>query len=308
MNNSKRTMIALGMVKPDPKNPRQDFEPKLLKELENSIKANGILNPLVVEEMGGGAYLLVDGERRYRAAKNLGLKEVPVTVMESMTDAERLVKRFHLQEQHSNWNHYEKSVAVAELQKFSTLTTDEIANMLGISSFTVAQYFLVSSLSKRTAAEAITRKLPFSWLVQIAATSKSVDGDYAEYRKDLERALFQKIEDRIVTSAREMAKYRVAVQTKGIEVIKKIINDPKYTPNKASYDSGTDNVVDLSNLSKEISAVLTFGRKILIKKVKVIPTRYHDRFVELKAVVDELCDIDHEEDNVMRGRKPTKQK
>jgi ParB/RepB/Spo0J family partition protein len=296
----KTISIPLSDIVPDPKNPRQDFEPKKLSELETSIKANGILNPLVVEETNKtDNYLLVDGERRYRAAKHLGLKEVPVTIMESMSDAERLVKRFHLQEQHSNWNEYEKSVAISQLAKESTENISDLAKMLGISGSLASNYILVSSLSKRTAVMAREKKLPFGWLVQIASTLKLVDDKGLS--SDLEAALFDKIDNKVISSARDMRKYRISIATVGDKIVKKIIEDPKYSPTKATADAGTENIVDYEILSKITSTMTMAMERILIRKTKVIPTRIHNRIASLKKFADKMVDLDHEDDTTNRN-------
>jgi ParB family chromosome partitioning protein len=63
--------------------PRRYFDPEKLEQLKRSIEEHGILEPLIVRPLGGGegaGYQLVAGERRYRAARELGLKEVPVVV------------------------------------------------------------------------------------------------------------------------------------------------------------------------------------------------------------------------------------
>lgn len=61
--------LKLTLIKPDPMQPRQEFDPYDLNLLKKSIASQGILQPLVVEKIkGNGHYILVDGERRYRAA------------------------------------------------------------------------------------------------------------------------------------------------------------------------------------------------------------------------------------------------
>jgi ParB/RepB/Spo0J family partition protein len=298
--NNKRTMVELSKIKPDPKNPRQSFDPKTLSELEASIRANGILNPLVVEEIEKGEYLLVDGERRYRSAKKLGLKEVPVTIMDSMTDAERLVKRFHLQEQHQNWSHYEKSLALVELQKSSDMIESELASTLGISLSTVNRYILISTVSKRVATEVSNRKLPFGWIVGIAGLLKLADD--GGLREDLEEALFDKIDRKVIVKNRELVKYKVAIKSGGDKIVNKIISDPKYSPTKASMDTNTDNVVDIDDLLKAISTASGYAVKLLMKHPKVIPARAHNRIAHFKKLVDELMDIDYEDDGKGRNK------
>lgn len=74
--------VSLDHVRPDPQQPRKRFQQEALQELADSIKANGILQPLIVSPSGGGFYQIIAGERRWRAAKLAGLVKVPVVSRE----------------------------------------------------------------------------------------------------------------------------------------------------------------------------------------------------------------------------------
>src|SRR5258705_8878383 len=73
--------IGIGEIDPNPVQPRRVFEPERLQELANSIKSNGVIQPLVVRP-SGSRYQLVAGERRWRAAKLAGLETVPVVIQD----------------------------------------------------------------------------------------------------------------------------------------------------------------------------------------------------------------------------------
>ena len=74
--------VSLEHVRPDPQQPRKRFQQEALQELADSIKANGILQPLIVSPSGGGFYQIIAGERRWRAAKLAGLNKLPVVSRE----------------------------------------------------------------------------------------------------------------------------------------------------------------------------------------------------------------------------------
>jgi ParB/RepB/Spo0J family partition protein len=78
-------LLPLDQVNPDPQQPRKAFDEAALNELAASIKAEGLINPIVVKPNGKG-YHIVDGERRYRAAKLAGLKEVPSLIRADLKD------------------------------------------------------------------------------------------------------------------------------------------------------------------------------------------------------------------------------
>ena len=71
--------LPISKIKPNPKQPRHSFDENALEELSDSIKQNGILQPLLVRKVGQN-YQIVAGERRYQAAKKAGLKELPVVI------------------------------------------------------------------------------------------------------------------------------------------------------------------------------------------------------------------------------------
>ena len=79
------SVLPISKVKPNPDQPRRAFDENALEELADSIKQNGILQPLLVRKHGK-SYQIVAGERRYQAAKKAGLKEVPVIIREVTDD------------------------------------------------------------------------------------------------------------------------------------------------------------------------------------------------------------------------------
>jgi ParB family chromosome partitioning protein len=81
------TRLPLEQIQLPPSQPRRYFDPAALETLTRSVEENGLLQPLLVRPSGAGQFELVAGERRYRAAKNLGLSEVP-TVIRELSDLE----------------------------------------------------------------------------------------------------------------------------------------------------------------------------------------------------------------------------
>ncbi len=87
LNDAGSIMIPIGDIEPDKNQPRKTFDEAALLELEDSIRAHGVLQPLLVRPMIDGSYKIVAGERRYTAARRAGLTELPC-VVKSLTDAE----------------------------------------------------------------------------------------------------------------------------------------------------------------------------------------------------------------------------
>lgn len=137
--------IETDKIKPNPHQPRKDFNEESLRELANSIREHGILQPLIIskieKETEFGArveYQLIAGERRLRAAQLIGLESVPAIIKNVARDAERLEMAIIENLQRSALNPVETARAYAKLQDVFGLTQREIANRLSKSRETIA--------------------------------------------------------------------------------------------------------------------------------------------------------------------------
>jgi len=128
--------VALGRIVPCPFQPRKDFPSESLRELADSIREQGIVQPLIVREQGAQLELIA-GERRWRAAQLLGLTEVPVIVKEA---DDRAVLELALIEnlQRENLNPVEEAQGYAQLVGQFQLTQEEVATKVGKSRAVVA--------------------------------------------------------------------------------------------------------------------------------------------------------------------------
>ncbi|MEY3481699.1 MAG: hypothetical protein RIQ71_2474 [Verrucomicrobiota bacterium] len=128
--------VALARVVPSPLQPRSNFVPEQLAELVDSIRENGIIQPLIVREVNG-LLELIAGERRWRAAGQAGLKEVPVIVREA-SDLEVLELALVENLQRSDLDPIEEAQAYARLANEFKLKQDDIAKKVGKSRAAVA--------------------------------------------------------------------------------------------------------------------------------------------------------------------------
>ncbi|MBI4135176.1 ParB/RepB/Spo0J family partition protein [Candidatus Uhrbacteria bacterium] len=137
--------VATQSIEVNPKNPRTFFDPDKIKDLERSIAQHGILEPLIVTEKGGGRFELIAGERRLRAARNLGLAKVPVTVRHA-DDLERLELSLIENLQRQDLNSIEEAEGYRELIEAFGLTQEEAARKVGKSRETIANLLRVLEL------------------------------------------------------------------------------------------------------------------------------------------------------------------
>ncbi|MBI4991814.1 MAG: ParB/RepB/Spo0J family partition protein [Candidatus Harrisonbacteria bacterium] len=145
--------IEVDKIRPNPHQPRRDFDEEALKELAGSIREFGLLHPLVVTkhelttEFGTTVeYHLISGERRWRAAKMIGLERVPAIVKKMPTEQERLEMAIIENIQRENLNPIETARAYAKLQDQFGLTQREIAVRVGKSREVVANVIRLLNL------------------------------------------------------------------------------------------------------------------------------------------------------------------
>jgi len=137
--------IDVDKIFENPYQPRKKFDQSSLEDLANSIKEQGILQPLVVTRKGRGEYELVAGERRLKASKIAGFKKVSVIVKE-LSDQKKMEAAFVENIQRENLNTMEEAKTCQNLKDKFDLTTEEIAHSIGKSRETVSNSLRMLSL------------------------------------------------------------------------------------------------------------------------------------------------------------------
>ncbi len=129
--------ISLISIVPSPLQPRKDFASEALQELVDSIRQHGIIQPLIVRQLNGGAHELIAGERRWRAAQEVGLTEVPVIIRKA-TDLEVLELSLIENLQRTDLNPIEEAQGYARLAGEFGMRQEDIALKVGRSRAAVA--------------------------------------------------------------------------------------------------------------------------------------------------------------------------
>lgn len=129
--------LPVDLVRPNPNQPRRDFDAEALLALSESIKARGVLQPIVVRPLHGGAFELVAGERRLRAAKMAGLEEIPA-IVRATEDSERLELALIENMARENLNPIEEARACATLVEDLGVTKEELGRRVGRSRVAVS--------------------------------------------------------------------------------------------------------------------------------------------------------------------------
>lgn len=140
--------VEIDLIKPNPFQPRTDFKELELKELAESIKEHGILQPLIVTQEGDGrSYVLVAGERRLQAARMAGLQAVPV-ILRQVSDQQRLELALIENLQREDLNPLEAAEGYRQLAQDFNLSHSDIAAKVGKSRTAVSNTLRLLNLSK----------------------------------------------------------------------------------------------------------------------------------------------------------------
>jgi ParB family chromosome partitioning protein len=125
------------LLKPNPRQPRQFFNEDDLKELTDSVRQEGVLQPIMIEDAEDGTFYIIAGERRTRASIAAGLEKVPVQ-LRKFSDIRKLEVALIENIQRTDLNPLEEAEAYYKLMEIGNLTQDEVASRVGKNRSTVA--------------------------------------------------------------------------------------------------------------------------------------------------------------------------
>jgi ParB family chromosome partitioning protein len=207
---------AIGQLTPSRFQPRRDFSEAALADLAQSIREQGIVQPIVVVARGasGDAFEIVAGERRWRAAKLAGLDRVPIVVRERASDRELLELALVENLQREDLNALEAAEAYARLREEFHLTQEQIADRVGKERTTVANSLRLLKLSSHVKDRVRSGELSAGHAKALLALS-SVDDQERLAEEIVRRAL----------SVRQAEK-RAATMAAGDRVLKAKRRDP----------------------------------------------------------------------------------
>lgn len=150
VHNNRTTSVAFPLIDIDeieanPYQPRTEFEEEALKELSESIKQQGLIQPITVRKTGHGAYQLISGERRLRASKLAGLTQIPAYIRE-VDDTAMIEMAIVENIQRENLNAIEIAFSFQKLLEECNITQEELSDKVGKKRTTVANYLRLLKL------------------------------------------------------------------------------------------------------------------------------------------------------------------
>ena len=257
--------VPVASIRPNPDQPRRSFDPEELQALTESIAAHGILQPVVVVEDGAG-FILIAGERRVRAATELGLDSVPA-VVRSANDQERLELALVENIQRSDLNALEEARAYRHLIDDFGLTQERVAERVGRS---------------RPAVANTLRILDTAPLVQQSVGDGTISGGHAKALAGLESHSRQE-----VVLATVVARSLSVRQTEGL-----VAASREDGGEPSAEAEGPDIDPDIQHMEAQMREAL--GTKVTIssgrKGGRITITWYDDE--DLGRLVDRLAAVD----------------
>lgn len=248
--------IRITDIKPNSAQPRKIFNEELLSELADSIKEHGVIQPILVRKSGKG-FELVAGERRWRAARKAGLKEIPAIVRD-LTEEQNAFYALIENMQREDLNIVEEAEGILEIIEKYHLTQDEAAKIVGKSRSYVTNALRIIKLPKE---------------VLELVNSKVLSAGHARAIAGLEGEALQ------IEAAEKAAKEGWSVRQIESYTGEKSVH--KKTPRKKSYSKD----IEIRNIEEQISDKI--GTKVLIKgseKKGRLEIQYYSK-AELNSIV-----------------------
>ena len=204
--------IPLQYIYANPDQPRHDFDAEALEELAQSIKEHGVISPITLRKNASNNYMIIAGERRYRASKMAGLETIPAYVR---TAKDEQVMEWALIEniQREDLNAIEIALAYQKLMDDHQLTQEKMADRVGKKRATVANYLRLLKLPAEIQLGIKEKKIDMGHARAILG-SPSPEQQLDIYKKILQNDLSVRKVEELVTNAKQEAKAPKSVQTK----------------------------------------------------------------------------------------------
>ena len=214
--------IPLANIRTNPRQPRKEFDEASLKELASSIQKQGVLQPILVEEIAPGEYSIVAGERRYRASKMAGLETIPALVKD-FTDLQRLEVSLIENIQRENLNPIEEAKAYAYLIQEAGITQEELSSRVGKNRSTISNSMRLLQLTGTMQHDLLSGKFTAGQARALLSVVNPADREIL-YRSVLEKDLSVRATEQLASQFNQGK--RVAYQDKKKRSIKSLPKSP----------------------------------------------------------------------------------
>jgi ParB family transcriptional regulator, chromosome partitioning protein len=299
--------IATDQIGPNPNNPRIYFPPEELERLSQSIDERGILVPVVVWEETEEHYVLIDGERRWRCAKELARPRIPAVVTEKPSDEDNLVQMFNIHMVRESWQDMPTAYALgAVISESGTDSTAELSTLTGLSEERVRRLKHALDLPQEFQEHIEQGRIPlnFFWELKrnvIDPLSRKRPALWAEFEQDeVLRAFAEKRLTNIISDTVSLRDVRPIISYAADDAgepedsspldqtLRELVKNPDFGVQEA-YEDTVMVVVEADKLERRaVTMAKSFQR--LMDKAKDDSERAHVRRVAEK-LIDELNEI-----------------
>lgn len=263
--------VAIKDIEANPWQPRSKFDEEALEELAESIKAIGIIQPITVRSLENGKYQIISGERRFRAAKLIGLKKIPAFVRVA-NDQNMLEMALVENIQREDLDSIEVAISYQRLIEECSLTQENLSDRVGKKRSTISNYL---------------RLLKLPALIQLAIREGKISMGHARALINLEDLEDQQyVFEEAIKS--ELSVRKVEELVRKLQAGEKPGKTPSETESKSTESKEYDELT--SHLSKHFGTKVDFKRNTKGSGKIVIPFTSDEELERIVAILDKLND------------------
>jgi len=160
--------IPVDQIEKNEENPRSEFDEEQIDELAASIRSKGVLVPVTLYQKGKGKYVLLDGERRWRAAKRINLQKVPAWISQDPGTVQNIETMFHIHMERVEWSNVDRVKALEKLMQASGVSDPvELEEMTGVNQSTVIEWQRILDQPAEYRELIYDETLPFNFFTEL---------------------------------------------------------------------------------------------------------------------------------------------
>jgi ParB family transcriptional regulator, chromosome partitioning protein len=308
-SDAKYASLSPQKIRANPENPRLFFTDESIEQLAESIQLEGILVPITVYEdkRGDSTHVLLDGERRWRAAKLINMPAVPAWVIPKPGGIENTIRMFNIHMLREEWAEMPVAQALDKLMKQLKIDSpEELHRITGLSTDRIRNIKIVLGFPKEHQELVLEDKLSFNYLVELqknvlrklkADREQKGETPLRKNEKDVRQAFIKKYLDSVDTdpiALRQVgklidtAKLSGSVGARARTALNKLVSDPQMKVEEA-YELGAAASVELRRVLRDVEELP--GRLSVVLKGKVDASEAKALRAEMRKLQKALADL-----------------
>ncbi len=291
--------LPIDVVVPNPLQPREYFNAEKMRQLRESIKSEGIMSPIIVMDNEDGSYTIIAGERRYRAAKELGHREVPVVIEPKMDDMQMRIRQFQVEEYHEPWTPIERAKAIIVLAEGMGMTLPQVCDMLHVTPRDARRFIAFAELADKQAY--INSEIPLDYTEGIRAlknsarlvASRELDaGMSTQDERILESRVIEMVKSGTLKNKSHITKISDSFK-KEPEVLRRLLDVEQVitSPEQLFREAKAKGAHALRNTVYNAKYIMQHGKTLLDNlDVKITPEEF-DMLMRARDILNRIIDV-----------------